>query len=69
VYILKFTTKFKKDLKKLKSHFGIIEDTLAVLQKFGVKGIDKKMLPHRLKGEYKESWECHIKPDLLIIWF
>ena len=22
---------------------------------------------HRLKGEFKESWECHIEPDWLLI--
>ena len=23
---------------------------------------------HRLQGEYKDCWECHIKPDWLLIW-
>jgi mRNA interferase YafQ len=23
---------------------------------------------HLLKGNYKEHWECHIKPDWLLIW-
>ncbi len=27
------------------------------------------MKPHKLRGVYKNDWECHIKPDLLIIWF
>ena len=26
------------------------------------------MHPHRLKSEFINNWECHIKPDLLIIW-
>ena len=26
------------------------------------------MKAHKLVGEYKDNWECHIKPDLLIIW-
>jgi len=24
--------------------------------------------PHKLSGNYKDSWECHIKPDWLLIW-
>lgn len=39
------------------------------LQKGGVSEIHKSMRPHRLKGNYKDNWEYHIKPDLLIIWF
>ena len=39
------------------------------LQEGGVSEIHQKMRPHKLKGDYKENWECHIKPDLLIIWF
>jgi mRNA interferase YafQ len=25
------------------------------------------MNPHKLLGNYKDNWECHIKADLLII--
>ena len=24
--------------------------------------------PHKLKGDRKNQWECHIKPDWLLIW-
>ncbi len=64
--------KFKKDLKKLlknKVYFEAIASTLETLEDFGVVGIPEKMVPHKLKGFYKGQWECHIKPDLLIIWF
>ena len=73
MYSLVETTRFKKDLKKvIKSSRKDIELTfrvLAILQEKGVNGISIKMKPHKLKGNYKNSWECHIKPDLLIIWF
>lgn len=26
------------------------------------------MKPHILIGQYKGCWECHIKPDFLLIW-
>lgn len=34
----------------------------------GINGIPEKMKPHQLKGNYKNHWECHILPDLLLIW-
>lgn len=73
MYLLKETTKFKKDLKKIvnrnSKYTFLIKQTLQILKKQGVEGIELKMNPHKLKGIYKNNWECHIKPDLLIIWF
>ncbi|MEM6514563.1 MAG: type II toxin-antitoxin system YafQ family toxin [Bacteroidota bacterium] len=72
MYQLEFTTKFKKDLKKIKkqgSDFSLVALVLKLLNVHGVAGINLTMKPHKLKGEFKDHWECHIKPDLLIIWF
>lgn len=71
MYQLIPTTKFKKDLKKIKSNallYGPTVKTLKILEKEGVNGIPISMKPHKLSGNYKDNWECHIKPDLLIIW-
>ena len=71
MYRLVATTRFKKDLKKVKKKPKDDELTraiLKILRKKGVSGIDKGMKPHKLSGNYKNNWECHIKPDLLIIW-
>lgn len=70
MYIVDFTTKAKKDLKRYKNSkdFLLITKFLEILISKGVEGVPAKMLPHKLKGEYKDNWECHIKPDLLAIW-
>lgn len=71
MYQLRATTKFKKDLKKVKrnhKNFELTSSVLGILQEKGVAGISKSMNPHKLTGNYKDNWECHIKPDLLIIW-
>ena len=71
MYQLIPTTQFKKDLKKVKKNRRDFERTtivLKTLQLNGVDGISEKMKPHNLMGQYKDNWECHIKPDLLIIW-
>jgi len=73
MYEFILTTQYKKDFKKLQKR-NMAEVILAVgvldiLREQGVKGIPAQMKPHKLKGEYNDNWECHIKPDLLIIWF
>lgn len=73
MYNFIFTNKFKKDFKKLQKRnmtdVNLAVDVLDILRANGVKGIPPTMIPHKLKGKYKGDWECHIKPDLLIIWF
>ena len=73
MYFLKPTTQFRKDLKVLKrpsaKNISLITDFLLLLEKDGAAGIDKKYHPHKLSGNYKDNWEAHIKPDVLIIWF
>ena len=73
MYDLIRTSLFIKDLKRVfkrnTSDFEEAAKVLNLLQEKGVKGIPQQMKPHKLKGEYKDDWECHIKPDLLIIWF
>ncbi len=67
------TNQFKKDVKTLKKrsvkNAALLIDFLSQLEETGVAGIDKKHRPHKLSGNYKDNWEAHIKPDLLIIWF
>lgn len=71
VFQLKYSTSFKKDLKgisKQPQKFKKITEVLSILKNKGVSGIPKKMKPHLLTGNYKGALECHIEPDLLIIW-
>ncbi len=71
MYKLLQTSQFRKDLKKVlkrnKNDFEKVFEVLEILKEFGFKGIPPSMRPHRLKGQYSNNWECHIKPDLLII--
>lgn len=72
MYKLVISTKFKKDLKRIVKNPIDKELTTAVLKLLkekGVSGIPKEMKPHKLKGNYRNNWECHIRPDLLIIWY
>lgn len=71
MYELRYTSRFKKDLKKIKRNnndFKLAKNFLILLQHKGVEGVPFQMRPHKLLGIYNDNWECHIKPDLLIIW-
>ena len=73
MFILKPTNQFKKDFKLIKKRSAKNAELLTFFLKElvlkGAIGLDKKYLPHKLSGNYKDNWEAHIKPDLLIIWF
>ncbi|PCI06259.1 MAG: hypothetical protein COB81_01305 [Flavobacteriaceae bacterium] len=58
------------NLKRIKTNVAYLSSATRVittLQQFGIDGIPLAMKPHKLKGKYINNWECHIKPDLLII--
>lgn len=70
-YSLAATGQFKKDYKKyLKNSDKLekIDHTIRLLRVGGVTNLPKEMKAHFLKGNYKGHLECHIEPDLLIIW-
>lgn len=62
--VLKESTQFKKDLKKVlkinKIDLEISFKVLEILQVSGAEGIPKEMKPYKLKGNYKNNWECYI---------
>jgi mRNA interferase YafQ len=69
MYTVVATNKFKKDFNKclkrgLKEH--LLKEALIFLEKSGK--LPEIYRPHKLSGNYKGYWECHIQPDWLLIW-
>lgn len=63
------TTKFKKDLKKFKHQIKIIRDLDAVIKILIQQlPLEKKHVDHPLGGNWKGSRECHVNPDVLLIY-
>ena len=61
--------KFEKDLAKAKKQGKNIKKFKEIVALL----VHKKPLPqknrnHKLKGEFKDCWECHIEPDWLLIY-
>jgi len=70
-YEITLSGKFKRDFKKHRKQereLKAIKDLLDILSRQGVAGVPERMKPHRLAGKYNGFWECHIFPDLLLIW-
>lgn len=69
MYKISFSNKFKKDYKLCKKRgydISKLEEVITLLQENGK--LPPKYKPHILKGNYAGLWECHIKPDWLLVW-
>ena len=69
---IEYTTKFKRDYKRESK--GIYKKTLAIDLKLVIQLLEKDVvLPtnyydHALIGDWKDHRDCHIKPDLILIY-
>nr|QGT50430.1 hypothetical protein Helico5904_1020 [uncultured Helicobacter sp.] len=67
-YVIKKTSSFKTSIKKIKDQ-AILKEIENVIDKLANdEKLDNKYNDHKLKGEYKGYRECHIKPDLLLVY-
>lgn len=67
MYQLHLSKKFTKDAKKLTAQD--LAHTMEVLQKICNKQtLEEKYRDHALKGNLQGVRECHIKPDLILMY-
>jgi len=70
MYTLEYSNQFKKDFKKITKMPipDIIEigNVISTLQK-GLT-LDAKYVDHSLIGNWNEFRDCHVKPDLVLIY-
>jgi len=61
------TSSFKKQYKKLSlNDKELLKDVITLLAQ-NIK-LNEKYKDHKLTGNFKDLKECHIKPDLLLIY-
>lgn len=64
---IEYSKKFKKHYKKLNDKEQ--QEVKAIINRLANdESLDQKYNDHALKGEYLGFRECHIKPDLLLIY-
>jgi mRNA interferase YafQ len=72
MYQIQYTGQFKKDLKLIKkrslSDFESLRTIVKILESGGCRSVPSKNKPHILSGKFAKHWECHVLPDLLLIW-
>ena len=64
-----YTAKFKKDLKLVRKQgkdLNKIFDAIVILENGG--RLPSTYLEHVLHGKYEGDYECHIEPDLVMIY-
>ncbi len=68
-YEVRFTTKFKKDLKLAKKQGKNTDKLLKVIEQLANgKPLEPQYRDHDLTGEYLGCRECHIEPNWLLIY-
>lgn len=67
--LLKYSTRFKKDLKKYQHDDKVLLELELLLDCLIKEApLDKKYHNRKLKGEFLDFYECHIFPDVLLIY-
>ena len=69
MYEIKYTSKFKKDYKRVKRQgrdLSKLENALMALQRGDA--LSERMRDHELGWNYKGHRECHLEPDWLLIY-
>jgi mRNA interferase YafQ len=60
---------FRNDLKRQKQRGKNVEELIAAVELLAQDGkLPAGYRPHKLSGEWKVVWECHIEPDWLLIY-
>jgi mRNA interferase YafQ len=66
---IKYSSRFKKDLARYKKNKNIIDDLNYVINLLANEiELPKKYRDHALKGIWAHHRECHIRPDVLLIY-
>lgn len=69
---IEYTTRFRKDYKReVKGrHRGTLPADLSALVESlaGDAALDARFRDHALTGEWKDHRDCHLKPDLVLIY-
>ena len=69
---IEFTSQFRKDFKRVKKDtnnkdlVSILNPVLDLL--VNDENLSLRLRSHKLAGEYKGFEECHLRPDLLLIY-
>ena len=68
-YSVRTTKRFDKSVERMKKRGLPMEDLRVVISLLMQTGtLPAHYRPHKLTGNYRGKWECHIKADWLLVW-
>ena len=68
-YRIIISNRFKKDLKRCQKrglNMRLVRDAMQLLAENG--SLPMQYRPHKLTGDMRGLWECHIEPNWLMTW-
>ena len=66
---ISFRKQFKKELKKQEKRGKNPEKFFSIAEKLAnQEPLEARCKNHKLTGNFKDRWECHIEPDWLLIY-
>jgi mRNA interferase YafQ len=69
MFLLKYSNHFKKDFKRYRYDEKVIKELGRVLDLLVEKGeLPSKYQCHELHGEFVKCFECHLRPDVLLVY-
>lgn len=69
MYTIRFTSEFKRQMKLCQRRGYDMEQLHEAIRILTVEGrLPEKYQPHQLHGDRQGQWECHIRPNWLLIW-
>ncbi|MBQ3712101.1 MAG: type II toxin-antitoxin system YafQ family toxin [Bacteroidales bacterium] len=69
MYTITYTAQFRKDVKRCSKRgydISILNTVVDILQQTGT--LPAEYRPHRLSSNHAGEWECHLRPDWLLVW-
>ncbi len=69
MYQISTTNRFNKNVLRCKKRgydLSLLRKVMLLLEQTGT--LPQEYKPHKLTGQYKGLWECHIKSDWLLVW-
>lgn len=66
---IKTTTKFERDYKRMQKRSKDMEKLRKIMRKLQKQeALEPKHNDHPLAGEFKDSRDCHVEPDWVLIY-
>jgi len=69
MYTIKLSTKYRKDFKKFDKDINVLKELYFIIKELQNWNIlPEKYKDHKLKWKFSNYRECHILPDLLLVY-